>query len=237
MLGHHKGDEQENIITNIMKGRESILSLSGMAPEGRILGVKVWRPLMPYTKDVVFHFAHRYGVPYTLDTTPRWSNRGKLRRELQPMLASLFGSGYLKNLSALGQDSAEVHTILYDLLFKPVWDTVQRTEVAVALQWKPEQVQRRLFWKETLRHVFHSMGATAVSEKSLKHFLRRLRGDTHCHGYGVWVSLKKELPSLLLDGPLPPPSSSHPYQIGSLSSAKSSLRRPPCPSHRRPQRS
>lgn len=33
MFGHHKGDEQENLITNIMKGRESILTLSGMAPE------------------------------------------------------------------------------------------------------------------------------------------------------------------------------------------------------------
>src|SRR5690606_33845019 len=149
-------------------------------------GVKIWRPLLPYAKDVVFQFAHRYrparssspaacplpppliwlasslarsyGIPYTLDTTPRWSVRGRLRRELQPLLASLVGAGYLKNLTSLGRDSAELHTILYDLLFKPVWDSVQRTEVAVHFRFDKSRPLPRLFWKETLRHVLHSMG-------------------------------------------------------------------------------
>ena len=64
----------------------------------------------------MFTFAHRYGVPYfrcvlgmilqaygaTLhsrlaarcsDTTPTWSTRGKLRRQVLPLLHEVFGEG------------------------------------------------------------------------------------------------------------------------------------------------
>lgn len=58
MLGHHKGDEQENLISNIFKGRESILNLTGMYEEGDINNVKIWRPLLRYTKKYIFDFAH-----------------------------------------------------------------------------------------------------------------------------------------------------------------------------------
>lgn len=37
----------------------------------------------------------------------------------------------------------------------------------------------------------------------MSHFLKRIRGDTWCGGYGVWVSLKKEMPTLLLGGSIP----------------------------------
>lgn len=53
-----------------------------MLPENVVNGVRVWRPMLPFDKDVVFDFAHKFGVPYFKDTTPSWSTRGKLRRQL-----------------------------------------------------------------------------------------------------------------------------------------------------------
>lgn len=38
--------------------------------------------MLPFGKDVVYDFAHKFGVPYFKDTTPSWSTRGKLRRQL-----------------------------------------------------------------------------------------------------------------------------------------------------------
>jgi hypothetical protein len=35
----------------------------------------------------IFGFAHKYGIPYFKDTTPKWSTRGKLRNQLLPLLA------------------------------------------------------------------------------------------------------------------------------------------------------
>jgi tRNA(Ile)-lysidine synthase TilS/MesJ len=82
-VGHHAGDVQENVITNLLKGT-SLLGISGMTEVSTVNGVPVWcalqsnvrllcalaelagcrRPLLPWEKDAVFTFAHRYGVPY-----------------------------------------------------------------------------------------------------------------------------------------------------------------------------
>jgi tRNA(Ile)-lysidine synthetase-like protein len=137
-VGHHAGDVQENVITNLLKGT-SLLAISGMTEVSRVNGVPVWcgllyalsrfcygalnalvprRPLLPWDKDTIFAFAHRYGVPYfrcalpchqryagsacgacmltrarRSDTTPTWSTRGKLRRQVLPLLHEVFGEG------------------------------------------------------------------------------------------------------------------------------------------------
>lgn len=150
-----------------------------------------------HPKDVIFEFAHKYGIPYFLDTTPKWSNRGKLRFKLQPMLSDLFGTGYLESLSTLGHDSAEMLLLTYETVFQPVWESVQRTDVAVWFNFSNSRSRPRLFWKETLRHVFHSMNVNSIKDKTMEHFLWKLQGDTWCDGQGVWVPLKKELPTLL----------------------------------------
>jgi tRNA(Ile)-lysidine synthase TilS/MesJ len=55
-----------------------------MSEEGVVEGVRIWRPMLPHAKDPILEFAHTYGVPYFLDTTPTWSTRGKLRNHLVP---------------------------------------------------------------------------------------------------------------------------------------------------------
>ena len=75
IFGHHKGDVQENVISNVMRGI-SPLALSGMSETTKANGVVIWRPLLGHEKSEIFDFAHRYGVPYFKDTTPSWSTRG-----------------------------------------------------------------------------------------------------------------------------------------------------------------
>ncbi|KAJ8530351.1 hypothetical protein ON010_g14562 [Phytophthora cinnamomi] len=97
-FGHHRGDVQENVISNMMKGL-SLLNLNGMAASSIVNGVRIWRPLLDFDKDVIFEYAHRYGIPYFKDTTPKWSTRGKLRNHLVPLLRDMYGDGFLNNLS------------------------------------------------------------------------------------------------------------------------------------------
>jgi tRNA(Ile)-lysidine synthetase-like protein len=68
IFGHHQGDLQENVISNVMRGC-SPLQLSGMSESSLINGVYVWRPLLPHLKEHILEFAHKYGVPYFRDTT------------------------------------------------------------------------------------------------------------------------------------------------------------------------
>ena len=96
-VGHHVGDLQENVISNMMKGG-TLLDLGGMGESSVVNGVSIWRPLLPFTKEQIYGFAHRYGVPYFKDTTPHWSTRGHLRNELVPLLSSTYLPSSLRNL-------------------------------------------------------------------------------------------------------------------------------------------
>lgn len=135
IFGHHAGDVQENVLSNIMRGC-SPLSLAGMHEVGITEGVPVWRPLLMHVKDEIFEFAHRlissptalsllppdvhrYGIPYFRDTTPTWSTRGKLRRQLIPLLIDMYGTGCLRNISSLAAQSDEAMTLVSQNIYDP----------------------------------------------------------------------------------------------------------------------
>lgn len=63
MLGHHRGDLRENVLSNAHKGCGP-LDLSGMTEVSRNDGVVIYRPLLPLEKSSVFDYAHKFGVPY-----------------------------------------------------------------------------------------------------------------------------------------------------------------------------
>lgn len=64
-FGHHRGDVQENVVSNVMKGG-GLLALSGMAAASVVNHVQIWRPMLPHSKDDVYscapaarHLLHR----------------------------------------------------------------------------------------------------------------------------------------------------------------------------------
>lgn len=88
-MGHHMGDIVENVFTNMIKGRS--MDLMAMKPEQEMLGVKIYRPLLHYTKEMIYSYAHKNNIPYFLNTTPVWSCRGVLRDQMMPILKKQFG--------------------------------------------------------------------------------------------------------------------------------------------------
>eukprot|EP01103_Thecamoeba_quadrilineata_P010352 TRINITY_DN2209_c0_g1_i2.p1 TRINITY_DN2209_c0_g1~~TRINITY_DN2209_c0_g1_i2.p1 ORF type:complete len:536 (+),score=91.10 TRINITY_DN2209_c0_g1_i2:307-1914(+) len=176
MFGHHHGDLQENVISNIMKG-SSLLDMGGMKETGLTNGVLIWRPMLPHPKSIIFDFAHKYGVPYFKDTTPKWSTRGKLRNQLLPLLQDMYGTGYLLNLSLLARESQELRELTEQNLFDPFWRSFHQTPVAVWVDCQPFLQQPVFFWKEALRQVCHSMlGVGKIKEKPIvDQLLPRLR--------------------------------------------------------------
>ena len=63
MLGHHRGDLRENVLSNAHKGCGP-LDLSGMTSVSQNDGVIIYRPLLPLEKHSIFDYAHKFGVPY-----------------------------------------------------------------------------------------------------------------------------------------------------------------------------
>ncbi|RLN90769.1 hypothetical protein BBJ28_00021005 [Nothophytophthora sp. Chile5] len=201
-FGHHRGDVQENVISNMMKG-QSLLNLNGMTASSVVNGVRIWRPLLEFDKDVIFEFAHRYGVPYFKDTTPAWSTRGKLRNTLVPLLRDMYGDGFLNNLSSLGAESTQCAELVDARVLAPIMRSVGTSEVAVWLDCGLLADQPLFVWKEVFRQVCHSiLGNSMVREKPLLELIQKLeRMEAGPHGkakhknkdaeVGSWVTLKK----------------------------------------------
>mmetsp|Transcript_15337 Transcript_15337/g.24985 ORF Transcript_15337/g.24985 Transcript_15337/m.24985 type:complete len:699 (+) Transcript_15337:1112-3208(+) len=167
IFGHHKGDVQENVVSNVMKGC-SIMEISGMTPESVIEGVQVWRPLLGHTKDEIFALAHRFGVPYFKDTTPKWSTRGKLRNRLLPTIASTYGQGFNNNLSAIARDSDQLCTFLNQAVFSRFWDKIDYGKVAIRIPLEGYLDYPSFFFRNALRHVCHSIGTRAFKDKPVQ---------------------------------------------------------------------
>ncbi|KAF0688922.1 Aste57867_19547 [Aphanomyces stellatus] len=195
-VGHHRGDVQENVISNMMKG-QSLLGLNGMTPLSVVNGVRIWRPLLSVDKDAIFDFAHQFGVPYFKDTTPQWSTRGKLRRRLMPLLQEIYGEGYLNNLSNLGQEATECADVLESALLSPVLDTVQSSGLAVWIDLTLLCAQPMFLWKEILRRVCHGrMGERMIRDKPMLELRAKVLKTNF---KASWITLKKSTKSFVTD--------------------------------------
>jgi len=173
MLGHHRGDVVENVISNSNKGCGP-LDLSGMVALGKNDGVTIYRPLLSLEKTDVYDYSHKYGVPYFKDTTPHWSTRGKLRNKLIPLLEEVYGDGCLSNLARLAQESDEVRELFNETALKPFMEKVVYYPMGIIFSTKEFANQGTFYWKFVLRHLLHSVGLGMFSDKSTESFLKRV---------------------------------------------------------------
>jgi len=173
IFGHHRGDIQENVISNVMRGRGPG-ELSGMGPTSHVEGVHVWRPLLAHDKQRVYDFSRRYGVPYFRDTTPSWSTRGKLRNQLIPLLVDIFGEGCLSNLSNLATASDEMGGLLDVGVFGPFIQSVSHACGGVSVDVLPHADMPEAFWQHALMTLMHSMSMPKVTKRGVSNFLGRL---------------------------------------------------------------
>jgi tRNA(Ile)-lysidine synthase TilS/MesJ len=83
ILGHNKDDSVENIFSNIIKKKNynNLLGMTHTCIENNVL---VFRPLLNIFKKDIIDFANNFNVPFVYDSTPSWSERGKLRDILIP---------------------------------------------------------------------------------------------------------------------------------------------------------
>ncbi len=85
ILGHNKDDCFENCITNIMTLRSKD-NLFGMLPISDQYGVSIRRPVLDIPKSRIVMLCNRFNIPYLLDSTPKWSRRGRIRDIVVPAL-------------------------------------------------------------------------------------------------------------------------------------------------------
>ena len=89
VLGHNQDDTIENILTNLA-GQSHYDNLRGMTPVSeqthRGRQIQFLRPLLGIAKRDIYSFANEHRIPYLVDSTPKWSQRGKIRDVVRPAL-------------------------------------------------------------------------------------------------------------------------------------------------------
>jgi len=189
LLGHHKGDLRENVLSNSMKGCGP-LELSGMTEVGKVEGVTIWRPLLILEKSFIYDYAHKYGVPYFKDTTPSWSTRGKLRNKLLPLLQDIYGEGSMTNLSFLASESDAARELLVETTMQPFFNSVKKFgPMGIVFESNPWKTQSYFFWKFVMKDLLHSVGRGMFSDKSAMSFLERIQMDSVRAG---WLQCRKD---------------------------------------------
>lgn len=188
ILGHHRGDLRENVLSNAHKGCGP-LDLSGMTAVSQNDGVVIYRPLLPLEKDKVFDFSHTYGVPYFKDTTPHWSTRGKLRNKLIPLLEEIYGEGSMNNLSNLATESDEARGLLQMAVLGPFLERVKHHPMGISFETAEWKTQGMFFWKFVLREALHKAGLGMFSDKSVMAFLERVQLQKLRAG---WLQCRKD---------------------------------------------
>jgi tRNA(Ile)-lysidine synthetase-like protein len=173
LLAHHKDDIIENIFTNFSRGR-NFLDLSAIKEYSYILGVNVHRPLLDFYKDSIYDYAHHFGIPYFLDTTPDWSVRGKLRKTIFTSLFDTFNN-FKINLLKMAAESEQWCSLIETKIINTFLEKCIFQQCTVIMKIDEERNFPECFWLEIMKRIYHRYNYNAPSNKVVKIMIDEIR--------------------------------------------------------------
>ena len=163
MVAHHQDDIIENIFTNTMRGG-NILDLEAMKKSSVINNVIIYRPLLEFKKQVIYDFAHKYEIPYFLDTTPKWSKRGKMRNEIFPLISSVFSDNWANKFKMIGTQSNEWSLYINEYVINPWFSEIEFGKYGFII---PIKKQPSIIFSSILIKALHNIGENMLRKTSV----------------------------------------------------------------------
>ena len=168
ILGHIKDDLIENIWSNVSKGKD-IFKLHKIDEYSTIEDQVILRPFSRVDKKAIFEFAQKAEVPYLKNTTPGWSNRGKLRNEFIPAVNKQFGDIDDK-LLYLSDTINAYHKILEKCIFEPFFKSIVYHRFGLRVNINKFTTLPCHFWQESFIKIFHSLSIKVPTKRSINNF-------------------------------------------------------------------
>lgn len=172
-LGHHDDDIIENVLNNLLNGR-SLLDLTVMREVSEIHSVLLFRPLIGLRKQHIFDFAHKYRIPYFLNTTPEWSIRGILRNDVIKSLRKI-SNNVEQHMLTISKQSDEWNDVILNHIVKPFLDSMTFTDDTIAFSYAAHVHLPPTFWSFVLTHLFHMHHKASPSSKCIHNFVDKLK--------------------------------------------------------------
>jgi tRNA(Ile)-lysidine synthetase-like protein len=182
MLGHNHDDTVENMITNI-RNHDHYDNLNGMRMYSEEYKINTFRPILHLTKDTIKTIAHKRGLVTLPNSTPEWSMRGMIRKELNN--SQVFTETFTSGLSEIAQMLQNYYEIIEKY--------VEETQFAIIPSPKNKKTSgititfaipralanntafiTKMFYKITTANKIPN-----ISKKAIADFMRRHHHNTH----------------------------------------------------------
>ena len=167
VLAHHKDDYSENVFNNIMRGKNNIMNLGVFKEENIIHNVKVLRPLLKFIKKDIYNISEEYQIPYFLDTTPKWSCRGKMRNEIFPNCKDCYGEIFMNNIHSIGLQSECLNNIIENHLINPILNSVFYGKFGFKIPKSP-CLKEQVILESVLNSITFNLGLKTIKKKNIK---------------------------------------------------------------------
>ena len=175
VLGHNHDDTIENIITNITK-KKHYENLFGMKTFSVYSPTKtnIWRPLLCITKSQINEFNRITLTPFTYDSTPSWSDRGKIRDSVIPALTD-FTPAILHGLTQLSKTMTHL-SHLYETYALP---QILKTHLTITDTHYYLKYDAETMTEKVMRDIFTHLKISQPSHKSLSNMITSLNHATN----------------------------------------------------------
>jgi len=190
LLGHNWDDCFENCITNILTHR-SPENLLGMSFHGVDSGVEIYRPFLKIKKAGIVIYCNFFGIPYLIDSTPKWSRRGKIRDDVRPALEQ-FDPHLTERIVETCQEQSQM-TLDYQKLVGAVLIYDYRLDSNV-FSFTDIGIRTPIFWRLMMQRITNMTGTGHVKIGSIRNLIEMLDQE---RDHSRKITLSKNLTALL----------------------------------------
>lgn len=175
ILGHNADDCLENIINNIKKAR-SYDNLKGMKEFTHEDDCLLVRPMLNISKDDIREFARVCKIGHLPNSTPSWSERGKIREELLVFL-NKFSPDIVPGLVALSEGVSEIYKINSGIMQNFYSRITFGPDVSIPCE--TEYSYGFNFWKDVFLFICNKLHICPPSHKSVKYLVEKLNNKKY----------------------------------------------------------
>ena len=161
-LGHHKDDIFENIMNNIKK-QNNYHQLNGMEVLQDYNSIQIARPMLNLTKEDILKFAHQYNIPYVYDSTPKNSERGRIRDTVLPVMKQ-FDIHLYEGFFKMTENFSEIYKLYERLIPKP-------KKIDNTYKIEEQNIYVFNYWKKIITQICYHEKINNISNKSIQHFI------------------------------------------------------------------
>ena len=162
IIGHNRDDSIENIFSNIIK-RNNYDNLLGMSYNSCEQDINILRPLLDVFKKDIYEFANLHQIPFVYDSTPNWSERGKMRDVLIPQINN-FNNKILDGLLEMSINFSEIYKVYKKCLPNIIYED---NKCII----EDKEIYFFDYWKNIFTQICKHYNQKNIKNKSIQYFI------------------------------------------------------------------